>query len=276
MAELEPGSYRRTKRGDWELWADASWQEDWWPRIERLLATPGITLRESRHARTSMLSLPCEGGARTSFLKVYHRSDWRTDLKDLWRQSRALRALRITIRLAGDGFFAPPVIAAGERRRGRLLQRAFLLTAGVAWPTLVQLAEHLACLPAAEGRRRRRSVVDALAAEVGRFHRAGYVHGDLVAPNILAEEGPPARFCFLDHDRSRKHSILSRRPQCRDLVELNRIALPGIRHTDRFRFFLRYAAVLGWGHDETRDRARWVARRTHAEIRARARAMAGE
>lgn len=273
---LERGRYRRTRRGDWDVWADrSSWREEWWPIVERQLAKPGETLRESRHARTSTLSLPRDGGIRTAFLKVYHRTDWRADVKNLWRRSRALHALRMNGRLADDGFSSPPVIAAGEQRRGRLLQGAFLLTAEVAWPTLVQLGQRLASLPAAEGRRRRRAVIEALAAEVGRFHRAGYVHGDLVIPNILVEEGPPVRFCFLDHDRSRKRSSPALRMQCRDLVELNRLAVPGVRHSDRYRFFVRYADVRGWPREEARDRARRVAQRTRARVHARERKAAG-
>jgi hypothetical protein len=275
MAEREPARYRRRQRGDWMVWADASsWKEEWWPVVEGALAKPSQPLRESRHARTLVLSLSHDDGPATSYLKVYHRTGWRTDLKDLWRQSKAVRTLRISRRLAEDGFLAPPVIAVGEQRKRRLLRRAFLLTAGVAWPTLAQLGERLASLPAQEGGRRRRAVIEALGVEVGRFHQAGYVHGDLVVPNVLVDEGPPVRFCFLDHDRTRKRPTPSVRLQRPDLVELNRLAVPGVRHADRLRFLLRYAAVRGWSRKEMRDQARWVAGKTKALILARRSAVA--
>jgi hypothetical protein len=187
-----------------------------------------------------------------------------------------MRALRISLLLEQDGFMGPPVIAAGEQRSGRFLRGAFLLTVAVDWPTLIQFGERLASFSAAEARPRRRAVVEALGAEVGRFHRVGYVHGDLVVPNILVEEGPPARFCLLDHDRSRKHPTLLARLQRQDLVELNRLAVPGVRHTDRFRFLLRYADVRGWSRGEMRNQARRVARKTKARIAVRADAMAFE
>jgi tRNA A-37 threonylcarbamoyl transferase component Bud32 len=275
MAELEAGRYRRSERGSWVIWADSSaWKEEWWPVVERSLANPAEALRESRHARTFMLSLPHENGPQTSFLKIYHRSGWRADLKDRWRQSKAMRALRISRRLVDDGFLAPAVIAAGEQRTGRLLQRAFLLTEAVAWPTLAQLGELLASLPGEEGRRRRRVVIGALGAEVGRLHRAGYVHGDLVVTNVLVDEGPPPRFCFLDHDRSRKRSKPSNRELRRTLVELNRLAVPGVRHADRLRFLVRYADVHAWSRSEMRRQARWVTRKTRALLWARAVAAA--
>lgn len=270
MAALESGRYRRSRRGDWVVWVDSlAWKEEWWPSVERSLTNPSGVLRESRHARTSTLSLSHEEGCRTSFLKIYHRSGWRTDLKDLWRPSKAMRALRISRRLADDGFLAPAVLAAGEQRSGRLLQRAFLLTAGVAWPTLAQLGERLAALPVEEGRRRRRAIVEAIGAEVGRLHRAGYVHGDLVVTNILVDEGPPTRFCFLDHDRSRKQAMPSEREQGRTLVQLNRLPVPRVNRADRFRFLVHYADARCWSRGEMRDRARWVARKTKALLLAR-------
>jgi hypothetical protein len=275
MAEGEADRYRRSRRGDWVVWVDShTWNEEWWPIVERSLANPAETLRKSRHARTSILSLSHVDGPRASFLKIYRRAGWRTDLKDLWRPSKALRALHISRRLADEGFLAPVVLAAGEQRTGRLLQRAFLLTVGVAWPTLAQLGERLASLPAEEGRRRRRAVVEALGAEVGRLHRAGYVHGDLVVSNILVDEGTPPRFCFLDHDRSRKRASPSEREQGRTLVELNRLPVPGIHHADRLRFLLHYANARGWSRTEMRRQARWVARKTKARMLARADSVA--
>jgi tRNA A-37 threonylcarbamoyl transferase component Bud32 len=221
-----------------------------------------------------MLSLSHVGGPGAAFLKVYRRAGWRTDLKDLWRPSKALRALRISRRLSDDGFLAPAVLAAGEQRAGRFLRGAFLLTLAVSWPTLAQLGKRLALLSAEEGRQRRRAIVEALGAEVGRLHRAGYVHGDLVVSNILVDEGTPPRFCFLDHDRSRKRASPSEREQGRTLVELNRLPVPGIRHADRLRFLLHYADVRGWSRAEMRRHARWVARKTKVRMLARADAIA--
>lgn len=251
--------YRRQARGEWSLWLDQTlWREEWWPLLER----GGEDVSTSRHARTVRLTLSGAGGA---FLKLYHPGDWPTQIKDVLRPSKALRALRMSVVLTADGFHVARVLAAGEQRRGWYLERAFVLTAAVEWPPLGALAGALGALPADVRIARRRSVLAGLGSEVGRFHRLGYVHGDLVATNILAAADLPVRFCFLDHDRSRRGLIVGRRhQQRRNLIQLNRLILPGITHADRLRVFVGYASARGWDRARWRREARWLARRTRA------------
>ncbi len=251
--------YRREARGEWSLWLDQTlWREEWWALLER----GGEDVSTSRHARTVRLGLSGVGGA---FLKRYHPGDWPTRIKDILRPSKALRALRMSVVLAADGFHVARVLAAGERRRGWYLERAFVLTAAVEWPPLGALAEALGELPPDVRIARRRAALAGLGREVGHFHRLGYVHGDLVATNILGAEDPPVRFCFLDHDRSRRGLIVSRRhQQRRNLIQLNRLILPGITHADRLRVFVGYASARGWDRARWRREARWLARRTRA------------
>ena len=253
-------SQRTERRDGWTVWLDRSrWREDWWRELLSAVEGRLAALSVSRHARTVVLSLPSDGAPLRAFAKIY-RSSRRTDaLKDLWRSSKPFQALRAGMLLKGDGFHVAPVLAAGEARRFRRLQRGFLLTEEVAWPTVARLAEDLAQSPA-----RRRLVAGALGAEVGRLHRLGYVHGDLLVTNILVEEGGPApRFCFLDNDRTRKAPLVGKHhQQRRNLIQLNRLPLPGVTHGDRLRAFVAYAGARGWEKERWRGEARWLARAT--------------
>jgi hypothetical protein len=247
------------RRDGWTVWLDrARWRESWWRELLRAVDGRGEALAVSRHARTVMLSLPVEGGPLRAFVKIYRSSRATDAFKDLWRSSKPFRALRAGVHLKEDGFHVPSVLAAGERRRLRRLQRGFLLTEEVPWPTVQRLAADLVGSPA-----RRRRVASALGAEVGRLHRLGYVHGDLLVTNILVAEGAPFRFCFLDNDRTRKMPVVgARHQQRRNLIQLNRLPLPGVTNGERLRAFVAYAGARGWERARWRREARWLARAT--------------
>jgi hypothetical protein len=257
-------SRERARRGGWTVWLDrARWRESWWQEVLGAVDGRGEALAVSRHALTVVLRLPADGSPLRAYAKIYRASGGVGAFKDLWRDSKPVRALRAGSRLAADGFCVAPVLAAGEERRLRLFRRGFLVTEEVPWPTAVRLAGELASEP---GRRRR--VAKALGAEVGRLHRSGWVHGDLVVTNVLVDEGPPPRFCFLDHDRTRHGPALgARRQRRRNLIQLNRLPLRGVTHSDRLRAFVGYAEALGWEKTRWRREARWLARATSARRR---------
>lgn len=220
-------------------------------------------IRASRHARTTVLTLPDELGTRRAYFKLYRPASWKERAKDLFRASRARRALCLSTALTADGFGVPLVLAAGEQRRGRLLRRAFLLTAEVATPTLRQVPDALAGEPPRGRVRLKRALLAVIGTEVGRFHRLGYIHGDLVVTNVMVRWHPATQVFFLDHDRTRcGWAWMRRHRQRRNLVQLNRHRLAGVSNSDRFRVFRSYAAARGWDRDRIRREARWIARRT--------------
>jgi hypothetical protein len=251
--------YERVRRDGWALWLHrARWRSDWWQEVLAALGGGGTALSVSRHARTTIVSLSADEGTLRAFAKVYRPPTGGGAFKQLGRASKAVRALRVSLHLAADGFHVPVVLAAGERRRMRRLEHALLLTEEVAWPTAIRLAERLVQGPA-----RRRAVLRALGAEVGRLHRLGYVHGDLVATNLLVDEGPPVRLCFLDHDRTRRRPLLGGWPSFRrNLIQLNRLPLPAVTHADRLRAFVAYAGARGWSERRRRREARSLAAAT--------------
>jgi tRNA A-37 threonylcarbamoyl transferase component Bud32 len=239
------------------------WQDDWWAQMAALLEDMPNVVRASRHARTAPLTLSAAGQERHAFFKLYRSSRWTARLKDLFRISRARRALEMSYLLAQAGFGVPLVLAAGEERRRGIGRRGFLLTAAVAGVGLHEVPAALSGCDASERRRLKRSLLAAVGAEVGRFHALGYLHGDLVVTNVMVRWQPYVQVWFLDHDRTRQIGVALRRwRQRRNLVHLNRHRVRGVNHADRLRLLCSYARTRGWTRARLRQEARWIARKT--------------
>lgn len=243
MAEESGAEYVRERRDGWDLWLLAGWPADeCWAVVRDALSGSRPPLAVSRHARTTVVEVPSAGGPTTAYLKSYHTADWRASLKDLVRESKAVRAWQVSRQLAAQGFSVPLVAAVGERRRMRRVRGAFLLTIGVEAPTLQSVAG-----VGVEGEPGGRALLEALGAEVGRLHAGGWVAGDLLVTNILVEMGPPPRFWFIDHDRTRRAvSWEGERPFRRNLVQLDRLAPENVTAADRRLLFDAYARTRGW------------------------------
>ena len=113
----------------------------------------------------------------------------------------------------------------------------------------------------AADRRAKRVLLRALGREVGRLHEAGFVHGDLVPPNVrVAGTG----FVFLDHDRTRRSRTLVRLSARRNLVQLGRFVVSGLTATDRARVLGAYAEVRSLSRAARHRLARWAMRKTVA------------
>ena len=217
----------------WRGWVDAAAGID--PAACAAAVAGGVG-RASRHART--LSLSAAGGAL--FVKTYPApGGW-----------RATRALRMGQALAAAGLAAPEVVAAARRGGAGLLVTRDAggedLLAAVARP--VRLRE-------------KRALLRRLGAEVARLHRAGFVHGDLVPPNIQVVG---EHFVFLDNDRTRRSRLLVRLVGRRNLVQLGRFVVPGVTLTDRARVLVAYAAGRGLSRRARGRLARWLVAKTIA------------
>ena len=259
--------YRRFSEGDWKF---AVLSEEWTRELhDRVL---DLVERQPPSKRPQTMELPhadAKQGERL-YLKVFHQAPGMANLKDLFRQSKALRSLRQGEALSAAGFDVPTTIAAGENRRFRILRRAFVLTRGIRGsPAPVFLRDCSLSdgspLPLAE----KRNAIRRLAEQVARFHRLGFVHGDLVPSNILVSmvEGAGLRLFFMDNDRTRRYPRwLPQSIWKRNLIQLNRLPLPGISLQDRMRFFRSYFGdkdlgpvdlrFLRWLEVKTRQRRR--------------------
>jgi Lipopolysaccharide kinase (Kdo/WaaP) family len=193
--------------------------------------------RRSRHAATYEVRALCGDASHDVFVKCFDPPSRLDRLKSLIRGLRAERAEHATALLLSAGFSAAPILLRGIHRRSG---REFLVTARLEGDgPLVALSKLPVALSA------KRVLLRALGSEVGRLHRAGFIHGDLTPFNIRIATGEPPRFGFLDNERTRRNGLLwRRRHRLRNLVQLGRFALPGITRTDRMRVLQAYELEL--------------------------------
>lgn len=263
-----PSKYDGYQEGGWQIYGlRGVWKHDLWAKVLHLVEEQLPT----RHPQTIPFSFTVDGQEKEFYLKLYHRPSSRIRrIKDLLRDSKAIRALKQGVALADRGFDAPIPIAAGEERRFRLLRRAFLVTLGIEGvPLHLYLHRHSGLLKAGAGLARKRKYLKALAVEIRRLHQSGFVHGDLIPSNIFVRENGAGEiaFFYMDNDRSRHYPVwVPHRLWRRNLVQLNRFVLAGISLQDRMRFLRYYLWRKVWTKDDRRL-MRWLEKRTRKRRR---------
>lgn len=244
--------YRFCRKGRWHLLIDSErWSEGLWEEILRKVSGQ----EPSKHPQTKEFIYPAGKNHEKLYLKIYHRSRSVGALKDCFRDSKAFRALKLGEALSKRGFHAPFAVAAGEERGLGLLRRAFFLTLSVEGVSLPQFLRERFSVPLdADGVRVKREYLQKLALETRRLHQSGFVHGDLVPTNIfLRSKGTGLEFFLMDNDRTRRYPAwFPHRLWKRNLVQLNRFALPGISLQDRMRFLRFYLGRRSWGKKDHR------------------------
>jgi hypothetical protein len=196
------------------------------------------------------------------YVKHLRRSGFGTDLKDAMRSSKAHHVLDVTAALAADGFRVPRVLAAAEERHGFFVRRAWVATEPLTGEPLARRLEH-AVSTRADTLAAKRTLLAAVGAEVARLHARGFVAGDLVPSNVWACGQKPAEVAFLDHDRTRAGPAPALWWRARrNLVQLNRVVLPGITVTDRLRVYRAYARGRAWRWPAARARLPWIVAKT--------------
>jgi len=240
-----------------------------WDRGQRL-DKPGLEPWRQRWRAT--LSFP-GGDPETFYLKRFRRPPLRRQLgrwlRGDWFLSTAGVEWRNARELARAGVPVAEVAAFGQEMAGLWERRSLILIREVAGVSLERwVPAHLP--PAAEETdlARRRDRLDRLAAFVGGFHRAGFVHRDLYLSHIFiqpatehrepvesrpgqtgVEEGGSGRheeFRLIDLQRVFRPSWRRRRWVVKDLAALHystpadRAGLP-----ERLRFLCRYVRACG-------------------------------
>jgi len=253
--------YFRSKDGEWSLWTlPSQWNQELWRAVLALVEGQPF----SKHPQTLRLDAPDAAGGEGLFLKVFHSSPGLGTLKDIFRESKALRSLRQAAELARFNFNVPITVAAGEQRQQQLLQKAFLLTLGVDGQPLPSVLGPVRSDARTVSLAEKRRDLKQLAAEVRRLHGLGFVHGDLVPTNIFVcrPPGQGSRFFFMDNDRTRRYPRwIPQRLWRRNLVQLNRMPLPGITLQDRLRFLRHYLGSQEWACRK-RHLLSWLERKT--------------
>lgn len=252
--------YRLYREGKWRLLAlSQSWSEGLWKEIDRQIEQQPMTNR----IQVKPLRYPPGQNGEEFFLKIYRPKPLEM-LKDLFRDSKAFRALKSGEALSKVGFHVPLTVAAGEERHLGFLKKAFLLTLKVeTFPLRLFLQRNYSATPDPPALRKKREYLRCLASEIRRLHRYGFVHGDLVPSNILVRSGAERiDFFYLDNDRTRHYPTwLPHTLWKRNLVQLNRFVLPGISLQDRMRFLKVYLGERPWKEGDRRL-MRWLEKKT--------------
>jgi serine/threonine protein kinase len=253
--------YYRCRDGAWSLWFHREkWQEGLWPVVLALIEKQP----SSKHPQTLQVRASLEAGSEVLFLKVFHGCSGVSAIKDIFRGSKAFRSMYQGAALARLNFKAPTTVAAGEKREYRLLRKAFVLTRGVEGQSLPAFLRQHGAGVHGISLLEKRNALKHLALEVRRLHELGFVHGDLVPTNIFVSRSPgeESRFVFMDNDRTRQYpKWIPHTLWRRNLVQLNRIPLPGVTLQDRVRFLGHYLGLKEWGNKE-RQLLAWLERKT--------------
>lgn len=268
-------NYQEVKIGNWHLRVlPERWSDRLAARIFELIEQQAF----SSHPRTIRLRFPDEENGDPFFLKLFHPASVMATVKDYWRESKAFRSWRQGIALSRAGFLVPLAVAAGEERSCHVLRRAFILTLGVhGEPIPVFLQHRYIVRKDGISLKQKRIALDSLARQIRRLHRLGFVHGDLVASNILVSERADAQleFYLMDNDRTRRYrKSFPQRLWKRNLIQLNRLPLASISLQDRMRFFRAYSGRADWSR-ANRDLLRWLERKTRARRKESDAAAAG-
>jgi hypothetical protein len=196
----------------------------------------GAPYHRSRYATTWAAAV---GGAIKLgvFVRLMEGPQGIARLKRIVKGWRGTHIERITQALNDSGFSAPPVLLHGaDGTRAELL---ITLQADGDGP--LRALARLADGPLA----RKWAVLRGFGRELARFHRCGFVHGDLTPFNIFFIRSEPIRFALIDNERTRRvTALLGRRPRLRNLVQLGHFALPHLSRTDRLRVLGGYSEMM--------------------------------
>lgn len=226
--------YRKSKKKGYKVFYAADFQTitDWFLKNQHNKTKLPPSFHTSRHSIVWKVKADDD---REYFIKRFRPEGFSNRLKDSIRGSRAVCAWKAGNMLEGAGFKVPIVVSLGEKRRIGFITDAFLITLPIKGVSLLELLIPVTSFKI------KRDIISQLGKEIGRLHKKGIIHGDLIPGNIFAcKEAGRYSLCFLDNERTRKTSALPMFDRIKNLVQLNRVIVPKITASDRLRFFDAY------------------------------------
>lgn len=135
---------------------------------------------------TTAALVDCAG--QNLFLKRTNNKNWKFTLRYLFRSARAFRSAASAAKLAQLGIPTPPVIAAGERRRGLILKCGYLVTGSE--PGICGMDQ--AIMESSKPLETMTGFLENAAGMMAQLHRNNVLHGDLKLCNFYrAGNGEP-------------------------------------------------------------------------------------
>lgn len=180
-------------------------------------------------------------GARSYFFKRYNCLGDGYRLKNLLRNSKALKSWRAGWKFLEQGLPTPRPVACLEERRFRLLGRSYLLF------ELLEDSGSLLDLWGELSDEHRIRLLSLMGAKFGEMHRRGILHGDLNWRNILVRRADrDYEFYLVDLDGSRSRKKLRREEAVRDLSHFMRdVARNKVSAEEQQCFLDRWQRMFG-------------------------------
>jgi hypothetical protein len=209
-------------------------------RADELMASAAFQVVKAE-GKTRAGFLACSDGRRV-FIKCNEVRSRLAGMYEMLGGSRASRALRGAEILRAAGFHCATPLAAMDSIRSGAVRASYLMSEALEH---AQILSHFALGREGEPRHgyaRRKTVSDALAAELRRMHEAGIYTRDLQETNIVVEERVGALcFYFLDLEDFRRSSHVSARRRTLNLVHLDRSIGRFVSRGGRLAFLYAYA-----------------------------------
>lgn len=210
--------------------------------LDTVAGRNGAPYRRSRHATTWKVDVEGPSGKSAMiFIKRLDPLRGFARLKGALRPYRFEHVIRISDAILRDGLGAARVLLGGRNLSDRSEVIVSRQLAG-AMVTRMMNPKFREPMPV------RRAMLRGLGAEVARFHRHGYIHGDLTPYNVFVAGERPMRFAFIDNERTSRVSPLTirvARRRMRNLVQLGHFDPPGVSRTDKMRVLVAYAEAEG-------------------------------
>ncbi|WOG28446.1 lipopolysaccharide kinase InaA family protein [Endozoicomonas sp. 8E] len=131
------------------------------------------------------------------------------------------------------GFEVPEIVATGVLKN----HHHYLITAS--GPSGA-VPEYILKKPKCD-EQKRQEFIKAFGSYIGKMHRAGIVHGDLRAGNILMEPSLPPLFVMIDIERNSQHNVIPISLVKKNLIQLiKRISFDQFSAKDRLLFYKHY------------------------------------
>ena len=195
------------------------------------------------------------------YLKHFRVADWKTRLQNLVRPCRAVLEWNAAIRVADAGIHTIEPLAIGITRERGLVTDSYLLTRAITGTETLHdfLLQNCGGLSTSARRTVRSRIAVELGRLTGRLHRAGLIHHDLHAGNVLVQIDPGrfVRLWLIDLHAVVFQRHVSARRLCGNLSLLSHFFLSRARPSERARFFKGYWPLLqGRGQVTGRSRVR--------------------
>lgn len=193
---------------------------------------------------------------RSFFFKEFLSRGWQDRIKDMFRDTRAVRAFRGELILTEAGLNAPPILLIGERTGSNFMVTEEIPDATnlyfmVTEPEKYPLPPH--------------QFAKQLGELIGTLHANGISHGDLRWGNILWNgTGESLAFYFIDNERTVKYSRLPDRVRFKNLVQMAMSA----DHLTTYHVLRFFVAYLRKNPELIQHKREWL-KRVHAKAEER-------